>query len=219
MYKAVIFDLDGTLADTLSSIAYFGNLALRNFGYNEIPKDEYRFLAGKGAKNLVKSMLNFVGENNSNMFEKVYNLYNKEYDDNYMYLTSSFDGINEMLDKLKEKNIKLGVLSNKPHETTIKVVNELFGNRIDLCYGKRENTPRKPDPTALFDMLNKWNINSNECIYVGDTSTDMQTGKNANTYTIGVTWGFRDRQELIDNNADLVIDNPNELVEFIKRNN
>lgn len=215
MIKAVIFDLDGTLVDSLSSIAYFANSALAHYNYPPIPLEKYRYLVGRGADNLVKGMLEVVGDNTQEAFDNVYPFYNKSYDNNFMYLTTAYSGIPELLDTLKQHGIKLGVLSNKPHNTTVKIVNELFQDKIDICYGKREETPRKPDPTALHNMLSELNVKKEECVYVGDTSTDMQTGKNANVFTIGVTWGFRDKQELIEHHADLVVDYPSEIANYI----
>lgn len=215
MIKAVIFDLDGTLADTLSSIAYFANSALAHYNYPPIPFERYKYLAGRGAENLVKGMLEVVGDNTPQAFENVYPLYNKTYDDNFMYLTTTYSGIPELIDTLKKHGIKLGVLSNKPHNTTVKIVTELFQDKIDLCYGKRDDIPRKPDPTALHNMLAEFNITKEECIYVGDTSTDMKTGKNAQVFTIGVTWGFRDKQELEEYHANLIVDQPSEIAKMI----
>lgn len=217
MIKAVIFDLDGTLVDTLNSIAHFANAALSRYGYTEIETSKYRYLVGNGADNLVSGMLKTVGEDSEEVFSKVRDLYNQSYDNDFMYLTDSYDGIPELVSSLKAMGIKLGVLSNKPHSTAKKIVDELFQDSFDLCYGKRQDIPRKPDPTALISMIDELGINAEECIYVGDTSTDMQTGYNAKLFTIGVLWGFRDRQELEENGADLVVSSPFDILEYIVR--
>lgn len=215
-YKAVIFDLDGTLANTLSSIAYFANNSLSLNGLPEIEPDKYRFLVGRGAKNLVKAMLDTVAAPNSDaLLERVYSMYSKSYDDNFGYLTEEYDGISEMLAALTSLNLKLGVLSNKPHNTTVKLVEKLFPNTFDLCLGHREGYERKPNPSVLIDMIKQLGISSEQCVFVGDTSTDMRTGKSANAFTVGVEWGFRDRSELEEFGADLIISSPNELVKFI----
>lgn len=213
MVRAVVFDLDGTLVNTLHSIAYFANEALHKYGCPTIEVEKYRYLVGRGADNLVKGMLETVGAYSEELFHQVRDYYNETYDNNYMYLASLYEGIHELVAWLKENGMKTSVLSNKPHETTVKIVTELFNGQIDICYGKREGVPRKPDPTALFEVLKKLGVEKDACIYVGDTSTDMKTGKNAGLFTVGVTWGFRDREELEEYQADLIIDHPNELRE------
>lgn len=217
MIKAVIFDLDGTLANTIDSIAYFANKALEHYGYETIETSKYRYLVGNGADVLVHKILETVGDDNEDAFLKVRKLYNESYDENFMYLTHAYEGIHDLISSLKAMGIKIGVLSNKPHSTTKKVVEELFSDDIDICYGKREGIPKKPDPTALLAMLDELGIKKQDCIYVGDTKTDMQTGHNAGIYTMGVLWGFRDRKELEENNADIIISTPYDILNYIVR--
>lgn len=209
--KAIIFDLDGTLCDTLSSIAHFANAALSHYGYGEIETQKYRYLVGNGADKLVHGMLSGLGVADETAFAKVIKLYNTSYDENFMYLTKAYDGITELIFALKAKGIKLCVLSNKPHSTTKKIIDTLFPNEFDLCYGKREGIPAKPNPQGVFEILDEISVLPQECLYVGDTSTDMQTGHNAGLVTIGVLWGFRDRAELMENNADFVVSKPMEI--------
>ncbi|WMJ24406.1 HAD family hydrolase [Paludicola sp. MB14-C6] len=216
MIKAVIFDLDGTLVNTLNSIAYFANAALHKYGCPKIEVEKYRYLVGRGADILVKGMLETVNSYREDLFYQVRDYYNETYDNDYMYLASPYDGIHELISWLKENHIKTAVLSNKPHETTVKIVEELFGKQIDICYGKREGVPRKPDPTALLEVIKELEVDKKDCIYVGDTSTDMKTGKNGQLFTVGVTWGFRDRNELEEYHADLIIDHPNQLKDWIQ---
>ncbi|MFZ2537487.1 MAG: HAD family hydrolase [Oscillospiraceae bacterium] len=217
MIKAVIFDLDGTLANTINSIAYFANKALSQYGYEEIETEKYRYLVGNGADNLVRGMLKTIDNYTEEGFENVRALYNKSYDDDFMHLTTAYDGIAELISSLKAMGIKLCVLSNKPHSTTEKIVQALFPEHFDICYGKREDIPRKPDSTAVLNILDELSISAEECIYIGDTSTDMQTGRNANLFTIGVLWGFRDRQELEENGADIIASSPFQILEYIVR--
>ena len=220
MYKACIFDLDGTLADTIESIAYFANKALEFYGFNEIPADKYKLMVGDGAKELVKRMLYESGDNELKYYDRVSEMYNKTYDDDFMYKTEAYDGIKELLIDLKKLGTKLAVLSNKPHNTAVKVVSALFGEELfEVCFGKRDNVPKKPDPAAVFDIMRKLKVNKNECLYIGDTSTDINTGKNAGLYTIGVLWGFRGFDELKKASADLIVNKPNEIYEFIIKNN
>lgn len=214
MVKAVIFDLDGTLADTLDSIAYYANGALAHFGYKTIETQQYKQLVGDGASVLVERMLSYIGADLKES-EYIAPFYNKTYDDNPLYLTKPYNGIIELLDELRKRNIKTAVLSNKPHSTTQKVAGSLFGDRINLCWGKSDKYPRKPDPTALLAMLDVLDVKKNEALYVGDTSTDMLTGHNADVFTIGVLWGFRNKQELEEYNAGMLVSHPLEILSKI----
>lgn len=211
MTKGVIFDLDGTLADTLSSIAYFANQALIQNGLSEIPTDSYRYLVGNGAKRLVHGMLQTVGADTEENYQRVAPLYNDSYDQNALYLTKPYDGIPELLAILRKNGIKTAVLSNKPDRTTQKIVKALFGDNVDFCRGQLDGVPRKPDPAGVFCLLKEMELSPSECAYVGDTKTDMLTGKVAELYTIGVLWGFRDEAELIENGADRIVSHPREI--------
>ena len=213
--QGVIFDLDGTLADTLSSIAYFANLALAKSGLPEIPKEEYRYLVGNGAKRLVHGMLRSVGADTEENFARVAPLYNDGYDADALYLTKPYDGIVELLDRLRRHNVITAVLSNKPDRTTQKIVKALFGTRILYCRGQRDDTPRKPDPAGAYRLLEEMGIQPSDCTYVGDTKTDMLTGRAAGLYTLGVLWGFRDRMELEENGADRIVAHPSEIGDII----
>ncbi len=215
MKQAVIFDLDGTLADTLSSIAFFANRALTQCGYEQIPLEEYRYLVGNGAKRLVHGMLARVGDDTPEAFDKVSPLYNDGYDADSLYLTKPYDGILTLLHALKQRGVKIGVLSNKPDRTTQKIVKALFGDVVDACRGQQDGTPRKPDPAGVFLLLDELSVSPDDCLYVGDTKTDMQTGKAAGIFTVGVTWGFRDREELEEHHADAIISSPEELIAYL----
>ncbi len=218
MYKCAIFDLDGTLADTLKTISYFANKALTHFSLSAYSEEEYKYMVGNGAKILVKRMLENQGSYTDELFEKVFTYYNEIYNNDFLYLTSPYDGICELLKFLKESEIKIGALSNKPHYPTTMILDNIFEKGIfDLKYGQRENYPIKPDPKVLLEMLEEWGIKPEECLYIGDTKTDMQTGKNAGAFTIGVLWGFRDKEELVSNNADFIAEKPSDIIDFIKK--
>ncbi len=217
MIKACIFDMDGTVVNTINTIAYFANNALNASGLPSIDTEEYKYLVGKGAENLVKCMLEKVGAD-ANMFDTVFPKYSIDYEKDFLHLTEPYDGIIDMLKAIKEKGIITTILSNKPHGTAIKVSDALFGDTlIDTCYGAREGIPLKPDPSGVFEILKELGIEKDECIYIGDTSTDMKTGKSAGLYTVGVLWGFRKRDELEENGADVIISHPSELVDIIDR--
>ncbi len=219
MIKACIFDMDGTVSNTINSIAYFGNNALKKAGLSPIETDIYKKLVGNGAKILVERMLKTVGADES-FYDEVAYEYNTKYDADFLYLTEPYEGIIDMLKELKNMGIKVAILSNKPHGTALKVSDSLFSDSlIDVCYGGREGVALKPDPSGVYDILKDFDISKEECLYIGDTATDMKTGKASDLYTIGVLWGFRDREELIDGGADAIISHPSEIVDIIKKYN
>ena len=213
MFKAIIFDLDGTILDTIETIAYYGNLTLEKYGFAPIETKEYNFMAGNGAKHLIKSMLAASGSEDVKMFEKVFADYNEAYNRDTLYKTKVYDGIRELISAAKEKGIKLSVLSNKPHEATVDVLSKFFDEDVfDVKLGAREGVPLKPDPMAAIELAKDLGVEKEECIYVGDTDVDMKTGKSAGFYTVGVLWGFRGREELEKNGADVIVSQPSEII-------
>lgn len=219
MYKAVIFDLDGTLADTITSIAYFANKALNKFDLCYIDIERYKYLVGNGADELVRKMLFEHSAYTAELFNNILNEYRKSYNENFLYKTTAYNGIVALLNDLKAHDFKLAVLSNKPNDTTQKVVKALFGDIFDVCYGHVEGVPKKPDPKAALMIARELGVAPAECMYVGDTDTDMKTGKSAGMLTVGVLWGFRDFDELSQNGADIIVSKPKEiLAEAIKWN-
>lgn len=218
MTKLCIFDLDGTVLDTVHTIAYYGNLALSKHGIEPIDVKEYNYFAGNGAVNLIKRALRFRDCLTDEVFEKVFADYNTAYNADTSYLTAPFDGIRETLDAMKARGIQMAILSNKPHFATCGVITSLFGDGyFDRVYGQREDVPIKPDPTAVHQIMNELNAKPEECLYIGDTGTDMKTGKNAGLRTVGVLWGFRGKEELLENGADVIIENPCQLLDCIDR--
>lgn len=218
MIKACIFDMDGTTVNTINSISHFANSALKKYNLPVIETEKYKYLVGDGARVLVQRMIETVGGSDSD-FEKVLSEYNTTYDNDFMYLTEAYDGILDLLDSLKERGIKSAILSNKPHETAIKVSDVLFGDKINICHGARASVPLKPDPSGVFELLDLLGLKKEECLYIGDTATDMKTGKSSGLYTVGVLWGFRKRDELAKNGADVIISQPCELLDVIDKFN
>lgn len=219
MIKACIFDMDGTVANTINSISYFGNNALNKAGLPSIDTDTYKKIVGNGAKVLVERMLQTVGADNE-YFEAVAHEYNTKYDADFLYLTEPYEGIVDALAQLKEMGISITILSNKPHETALKVAAALFPEgTVDICYGGREGIALKPDPAGVFEIMKELGVKEDECLYIGDTATDMKTGKGAKLYTVGVLWGFRDRDELESGGADTIISHPSELIGIVKKIN
>ncbi|MFA7636180.1 MAG: HAD family hydrolase [Monoglobales bacterium] len=216
MFKGIIFDLDGTLLDTIDTIAYYGNLALSKHGFEAIGTAKYKYFAGNGAKHLVKRMLREVDSADEEVFLNVFKDYTNAYNADTLYKTTVYDGIRELISEVKSKGMKLAVLSNKPHEATVDVVDKFFEKgTFDVCHGGREGVPLKPDPAPAIMVARQLGLKNEECIYVGDTDVDMKTGKGAGFYTVGVLWGFRDRQELEESGADLIINYPLEILDIL----
>lgn len=215
MIKAVIFDLDGTVLDTLSTIAHFGNLSLEHFGFDAIETEKYKYFAGDGKVQLIHRMLEYHGADNEETFIKVEARYDMEYEADPIYKTKPFEGIVAQLLKLKKRGIKLAILSNKPDNVTVMVAKEIFGDLFDIIHGKRENISKKPDPMGTKLLVNELGIEVGECVFVGDTNVDIYTAKNVGMKSIGVLWGFRDEKELKDAKADYIIEKTEQIYDTI----
>ena len=219
MIKAVIYDVDGTVLDTLSTIAYYGNQALEHFGFEPLPENNYKYYAGNGAKVLIERMLEDLGVSVTEYFDRTFEYYNKIYNEAPVAFTRPFDGISELVKALKAKGIRQAVISNKPDFATRGVMSACFNDEFDRVYGAREGVKLKPDPEALLSVLSELGVKQSECLYVGDTSVDMDTGKNADVTTVGVLWGFRTEEELRRHGADYIVENPMQILEIVNKIN
>ncbi len=214
--KAVIFDLDGTLSDSIASLKYCGDRALAPFGYGPYPESDYKYFVGDGAANLIKRALIKSGDRELIHFDEAFALYKEYFAADCMYQVKPYDGIPELLKTLKEKGIRIAVLSNKPHIQTLEVIHTLFGEDcFDVIRGQKEGVPIKPDPAGVFAILKELGLTAAELLYLGDTATDMRTGRNAGAFSVGALWGFRDRKELEEACADAIITHPLELPEYL----
>lgn len=218
--SAVIFDLDGTLLDTLVDLAETTNLVLEQHHYPTHPIDDYRFLVGDGVRVLFERALpdeiEGVGAARDVALDQCVEAFHREYANRWNQKSSTYAGVPELLDSLSKRNVPMGVLSNKPHAFTLQCVETLLGNwNFSMVLGQRDGVPRKPDPAGVYEMLAAWKLPAEQCLYVGDTNTDMRTGTAAGCITIGVTWGFRPREELLGAGANRIIDTPSELLELL----
>lgn len=217
MIKGAIFDLDGTLLATLESIAKAGNTMLKHFGYPPVPVKQYGIFAGNGADKLVERALIYSGDTKLVHLEEAIRVYRECFGEYCSYEVKPYDGIVKMLDELVAKKIRLGVVTNKPHVNAVRLMKEYFGNYpFTHVIGQQEGLPQKPDPAGIFTLLSDWEIAPSECVYLGDSDVDMQTGNNAGCLTVGVLWGFRDKGELDENGAHHTIENPLELLDLLK---
>lgn len=210
MYKAVIFDLDGTLLNTLDDLADSCNYVLAAKGYPTYPVIQYRKFVGNGAA-ILMTRIHPAGtpqEELDDSLEKFTEYYSAHKD----IKTAPYPGISELLNKLKAAGIHLCVLSNKPHEISCDIVRQYFGDdTFEIIMGKSPDYPVKPDPTSCNIILSQLNLEKNEVLYVGDSNVDMQTAKNAGLTKCGVCWGFRDEDELTAEGADYLAHTADDL--------
>lgn len=217
MVKAIIFDFDGTLVDTLVDLKDATNLALKENGYNkEYSYEEAKKLIGMGIRTLCSRALSFkeyTEEEVTSLYDTFIRIYQKIQINN----TKPFDKVIPTLDKLKEMGIKLCILSNKVDENTKKITNKLFKeNTFDYIMGKKEGFPLKPDPTSLFYILRQINVSKEDILYCGDSDTDMQIAKNANVKAIAVTYGYRDAKVLDSFHPDYKISSFDQILNIVK---
>ncbi|MBQ4629973.1 MAG: HAD family hydrolase [Clostridia bacterium] len=217
MIKACIFDLDGTLLNTLFTISSLANNALEKHGIEAIDPEEVKYMIGDGTKKLIGRMLERRNVDLDESFDDVYKSFMKEYDKGVTDGTRPYDGIPELLAELGTMGIEACVLSNKPDKAARETVKLFFGDLIDVTYGARDDVALKPDPEGLEKLFDEIGFSADECLYIGDTAVDMLTGKNGGCFTIGVTWGFRDKKELEENGADVIVDTPREILKYINR--
>ena len=216
MKRAVIFDLDGTLSDSIASIKYSCDRALNTFGMGPFTERQYKYFVGDGAANLVRRALAAGGDTEFVHFQEAFALYREIFRENCMYQVKPYEGIPELITALKGKGLKIAVLSNKPHAETVNVIETLFGKGcFDSIQGQRENMAIKPSPEGVFLILEELGMTTEEILYLGDTATDMKTGKSAGAFTVGALWGFRDAAELQEGGADVLAEHPLQVLEFI----
>ena len=215
MKKMYIFDLDGTLINSLPAIAHFANTALASIGLASIDNDTFRYYVGDGMDTLLHRCLGHYNADNDENFTKIKAVYKAGYDNDVLYETYPYDGIKELLDALKQRGAKICVLSNKPDITAVKAVNILFGeNYFDMVIGQKEDMKKKPAPDGVYFICEKTGISPRDTAFIGDTNVDIRTGKAAGTDTVGVLWGFRDRKELTDAGADKIVSYPPEILDL-----
>lgn len=218
MYRACIFDLDGTLTDTLESLTYSVNATLRELHLQEITQEQCRCFVGNGARYLIERAVQAGGDEKLTLADRAMEIYRRIFGENCTYHVTPYSGIIEMLKSLQQEGIQLAVLSNKPHAQTVNVVKEFFGEDFfDCVQGQMEEVPRKPDPTGARIIAEKLGCSEEECVYIGDSEVDVQTGHAAGMKTVSVSWGFRSRKVLKESGAECIIDRPEELIELIRK--
>ena len=218
MIKGLIFDLDGTLIDSIKDITTSANLALKDYNYPTQNEDIVRLHTGNGFRKLIKELLPI--DSNDELIDEVTKVYTNYYAKHYMDETSSYEGIYELLRLLQKENIKIAVNSNKKNEYTTNLMKKIFDDiEFVATIGERENIKNKPDPTSALEIINLMKLNKDEVMYVGDSEIDMKTGLNAGIKICACLWGFRTKEELEIFKPDVMVNKPIEIYNYIKETN
>ena len=216
-FRGVIFDLDGTLLDSLADIADSANAALEKMGFPVHPIADYRYFVGDGVRTLMERILPANALKDPQTAAECLQLYIDAYAVGWDRKTRPYPGIPELLDTLTERGFRKAVFSNKPAECTARFVEKLLANwTFDEVVGQKDGViPKKPDPTGGLWIMERWEAKPEEILYVGDTSTDMETAQNAGFVSVGVTWGFRPEEELRNAGARSIVHSPLDIVSLL----
>ena len=213
MINTIIFDLDGTLLNTLEGLKNSTNFALKKFNCPEITLEQTRSFVGNGVQKLIERAIP-NGEKNPD-FEKCLNTFKEHYSKTMYQKTVAYDGIEDMLTELKKRGVKTGVVSNKFDTAVKELCKNYFDGLIIVAIGESPNVRKKPAPDSVLKAMKILGAKPENTLYVGDSDVDIQTAKNSNLKSVGVTWGFRDRELLEKEGADFIINTPCELLELI----
>ena len=218
MIKCCVFDLDGTILDTISTITYYVNKTLQKFGYGEITEEQCKHFVGNGARKLIERTLAHFGLTDAELVNTVLDAYDKAYKSAPYHLTDCFPGMAELLLALRARGIKLAVVSNKQDAITREAVSHFYPDTFDAVLGGRDGVALKPAPDAPLALISGLGFSPDEVAFIGDTSVDVETGINMGAgLVIGVSWGFRKIDEL--SRADAIANHPAEILAIIENKN
>lgn len=215
MYEIIVFDLDGTLLDTLGDLTAAVNVALREFHLPERTKEEVRSFVGNGVRLLMERA---CGQADFSQKEELVRAFSAYYETHCAERTKPYEGILDLLKVLRLQGVQTAVVSNKPHFAVEILAKEYFGDLLIAAVGENERAGvrKKPAPDALLAVLEKAGVERQKALYVGDSEVDIQTAKNAGVACISVTWGFKDKEFLLKNGAKILVDSPMEILALIK---
>lgn len=217
MKKLAIFDLDGTLLNTITDLGAASNYTLEQNGYPTHPLESYPMFVGNGVSKLIERALPAYARSEERIAElrKDFTIYYNDHNTDY---SKPYDGITDLLNDIQREGILIAVASNKYEEATVKLVKHFFPNiNFAAINGQREGFPIKPDPSIVFDILSKTGINKQDTLYIGDSGVDMETARRAGVDSVGVTWGFRPKDELEKNLAGTIVSTAQEIFEILKK--
>ncbi len=216
MIKAILFDLDGTLVNSLADLADCCNFALEKFGFPTHTTDKYNYFVGDGMKKLVERIIpeGCLGTENE---QKVYDCFLDRYKTEYCNKTLPYEGVNELLRALHLRGYKLAIISNKNELMAKAVAEKLLPNCFSAVFGKREDFPPKPDAALTLKLIEELGLSPQNCILIGDSGMDMKTAVNSGLLCIGALWGFREKDELISSGADYLANKPLDILELLRK--
>ena len=215
IYRAAIFDMDGTLTDTLDDLHISVNEMLAHFGYPTRTLDEVRCFVGNGARKLMIRALP-ADKNSDAQVDAALSFYNECYARHCTDKVKPYAGIMDLLAAVTDKKIPLGICTNKQHFAAVKIADKILAPvKFAQVSGDEPNQPRKPDPTRPLAVMKSCGVEPEDVAYFGDTAVDMETARNANFLAVGVTWGFRPRSELESSGAQITVDSPAEILERV----
>ena len=214
-YKAILFDVDGTLLNTLEDLGDAVNRVLAGKGFPTHKLEAYRYFIGDGSAMLITRALP-EEKRNDDTIRSCLDVFSEDYGRNWNVKTKPYDGVTEMLDALMARGLKIAALSNKPHEFTKRCVNHLLPNwPFEVVLGYRDAVPLKPDPASALEVAKRLNIPPVDFLFLGDSAVDMKTAIAAGMYPVGVLWGFRPVEELQENGAQALIERPLEILNLL----
>ncbi len=215
MKKLVVFDLDGTLVDSITDLGNAVNFALKEYNLPLHPMSDYYTFVGNGMEDLVRRSMNEKGTCDE-LYLKVRKTFDAHYNAHSNDNTVAYEGIAELLEELKNRNIKTAVLTNKAHEYVGEILKKCFPDfSFDLYYGQRKGVMRKPHPQAFELLLQELGVNKEDCLYIGDSEVDVKTADNAEVDLVAVTWGYRSVGTLIDAGAKILVNTPKEILNYV----
>ena len=213
MYDTIIFDLDGTLLNTLVDLCNSTNYALNKYGFKERTLEEVRTFVGSGAAVLIKRAL--PSNVDEKIYEEVLDTFKSHYREHSNDLTAPYEGIIDMLSEVKNRGYKTAILSNKPHNAVCDLHKLFFGEYIDVPMGVKDGIPTKPDRVMVDNVLKELGATKDKTLYVGDSEVDVKTATNSGLDMVTCLWGFRSKEELMANGASNFINTPDELLRFL----
>lgn len=216
MVKGVIFDLDGTLIDTIEGLANSVNAAMDFYSFPNHSIEKYRTFVGNGVGKLVERAL---PEGKKNLTEDARKIFEKHYAETMLDVLPVYDGIEELLEYLIKNNIKIAVNTNKMDVFAKPMIKKVFGDIFFDVLGEVDFLSRKPSPDGVNYLLGKLDLSCDECLYIGDSQVDIKTARNANMRCVSVTWGFASREVLIENEPEIMVNHPREIIDLIEREN
>ncbi len=218
MIKAVLFDLDGTLVNSLDDLADSANYALSQFGFPTHETEKYKYFVGNGMPKLIERVLPQDSRDEETK-QKVLECFMQYYRVHFVDKTVAYDGIDELLNSLKAMGVKIAIVSNKVQEMAVTVAEKIFGNSFEIVCGKQKGFPTKPDAALTLKVMQDLSVTPEECVFVGDSGMDAAAAVNAGCVGIGVLWGFRKEDELLENGAKYIVKTPKEILDVIEELN